>query len=975
MSLTFSVLGPVRAWRDDAELDLGPPQQRALLAVLLINDGHPLSLREIVGVLWGADPPDTADNLVHRYVGALRRLFEPGLTGRGASRVLVRGSGGYRLDVDPADVDVARFRRLRRDAERSEPERAAELLLAALDLWRGPVAADIPADVRIRPAFTLVDGERLAAVKSAAEHAPAAGVEVAERVLAAVRTAAAEHRLDELLQARFMLVLAATGKQAEALDVFRATRELLAGDLGLDPGPELREAHERVLRQQTEARPRESRRAEAGLREDQRAEAGRRAEDELQQSGPARAELGQAGEDDGPDDSRNTAAGAVKRPAQLPPDLAVFAGRRPELELFPPVGDEPGPAAVVTVGGMGGAGKTTLAVHWAHRIADHFPDGHLYIDLHGFSPNRAMISPADALHSFLEALGVPVRTIPASLEAQTALFRSLLAGRRVLIVLDNARDSEQVLPLLPGAPGCLTVVTSRHQLYDLVSTHGATAITLEHLPAGDAIELLSRRLGAERVAREPAAAAEIAELSGRIPLTLAMVCARAAMNPRFSLAAVARELRESHGSLDAFEGESARSGVRSVFDWSYRVLTPPAARMFRLFALHPGPECSTAAAASLAGEPVGKARRALAELLRANLIVETEPGRYGCHDLLRAYARELDGEDDDARRRMLDHYLHSAVDATSVLFPGRERLPLAPSEPGALVSGFRDAGEAAAWFDSERPVLIAAIKQNATAGDGYAWQLAVALEMYLDRTGAWLVQHEIQAAARASALMIVDRFALACTERSFGFVEGRLRRWDGADRHLGHALELFAELGDGNGEARAHRLMAFLLNQRERYNDALDHYRMAAGLYRLSGWRSGLAHVHNESGWTYILLGDYPKALAECRRAMAEHEAIGDRNGEAAAWDSIGYAQHHLGAHEDALISFSHALRLYRLVHDRYLEADTLVHIGDTHDAAGRGPRAEATWRAALAIFDDLGHPDAGQIRDRLRRREVRAVA
>ncbi|WP_436523606.1 AfsR/SARP family transcriptional regulator [Actinoplanes sp. HUAS TT8] len=937
MSLRFSVLGPVRAWSDETELDLGAPKQRALLAVLLINSGHPLSLREIVAVLWGSEPPDTADNLVHRYVGALRRLFEPELTGRGASGVLVRGSGGYRLNVEPADVDLLRFRRLRRDADRSEPGVAAGLLLDALDLWHGPVAADIPADVRMRPVFTLVEGERLAAVRSAAEYAAVAGGEVAERVLDAVRVVAAEHRLDELLQARFMLVLAAAGKQAEALEVFRATRALLADELGLDPGADLRAAQERVLRQ--------------------------------------RSEVSTSDTSPGKPDAADTGPPTAERPAQLPPDLAVFAGRRLELGLFPPIDERTSAAAVVTIGGMGGAGKTTLAVHWAHRIAEHFPDGHLYIDLHGFSPDRAMISPADALHSFLEALGVPVRSIPAGLEAQTALFRSLLAGRRVLIVLDNARDSEQVRPLLPGAPGCLTVVTSRHQLYDLVSAHGATAITLEHLPPGEAVELLTRRLGAERVEREPASAAEIVELAGRIPLTLAIVCARAAMNPRFSLAAIARELRESDGSLDAFEGESARSGVRSVFDWSYNVLTPPAARLFRLFALHPGPECTTAAAAALAGVPIGKARRALAELLRANLIVETEPGRFGCHDLLRAYARELDGEDDGARGRMLDHYLHAAVDATAVLFPGRERLPLDPPAPGTPVAEFRDAGEALAWFDAERPVLIAAIKQNATAGDGYAWQLAVALEMYLDRTGAWLVQREIQAAARASALILVDRYALACTERSLGFAEGRLRRWADADRHLGHALELFAQLGDGNGEARAHRLLAFLLNQRERYDASLEHYRAAAELYRASGWGSGLAHVHNETGWTYILLGDYTKALDECRRAIEEHRAIGDRNGQAAAWDSTGYAQHHLGSYDEALISFSQALRLYRLVHDRYLEADTLVHMGDSHLGAGRPAQAELSWREALVILDDLGHPDASGIRDRLRPREVPAVA
>lgn len=906
-SLTFTVLGPVRAWHGETEIDLGTPKQRALLALLLLQPGHPLSPDEIVAVLWGDDPPDSAQNQVQRHVGALRRLFESDLKARGASRFLVRGSGGYRLDVDPESVDLGRFRALRQRA-------TAESLLEALALWRGPVAAGIPDEIRAHPAFVAVDGEYLSAVKSAADLVLESDPEAADRVLGLVRESAARHPLDEALQARLMMLLAATGKQAEALEVFQATRQVLADDLGLDPGAELQAAHQRVLK---------------------------------------------TGGDKPPV--------ALQTPAQLPADLAAFAGRRQELDQFPRISGRPRAATVVTISGMAGVGKTTLAVHWAHRIADHFPDGQIYLDLHGFHPGRAITSPADALHSVLESLGVPAAAVPASLEAQAALFRSLVARRRMLVVLDNARDTAQVRPLLPGAPGCLTVVTSRNQLYDLVAEHGATPITLERLPYADATELLSRRLGADRVALEQTASAEIVELAGRLPLTLAMVSARAAMNPRFSLAAIAGELERSHGSLDAFVGESADSDIRSIFDWSYQILTPVAARLFRLLALHPGPDCSVEAAAGLAGEAAGGVRQSFGELQRANLVAETEPGRFALHDLLRAYARELVRDDDvePARERLRDYYLHSAAAANRLLFPGREETPLRPPAAGVVTASFRYAADAATWFDAERPALVAAIKLRKPC----TWQLSTLVELYLDRIGAWLIQVEVQTAALEAA---DSPAGVAASERALGFAEGRLGHWAASDGHLDRALKIFTEIGDGNGLARTHRLTAFLLNRRLRHDEALTHYADASKLYEQTGYANGLAYVHNEIGWTYILIGDHAKALEECRLAIEGHRALGDRNGEAAAWDSMGYAQHHLGAYDDALESFAQSMRLYRSVYDRPLEAETLVHIGDTHQAAGRPADAALAWQQALEIFEDLGHPDAGQVHDRMRLVEAR---
>jgi len=353
------------------------------------------------------------------------------------------------------------------------------------------------------------------------------------------------------------------------------------------------------------------------------------------------------------------------------------------------------------------------------------------------------------------------------------------------------------------------------------------------------------------------------------------------------------------------------------------------------------------------------------ELIRANLLTETEPGRFGCHDLLRAYASEVlrraDPPEvcDEARRRVFDHYLHTAAAATAALYPGREQIPLDPPADGAGPLAFRTAADAAGWLATERPALIAAIEQ----GGRYGWQIATIIEPNLDRIGSWLVQHEIQTAATAAARDTGDPHATAYTERSLGFVEGRLGRWPSADRHMGRALELFTEVGDRNGAARTHRLQGFLDNQRGQFAAALDHYRQAVEIYRAIDRPGSLASVHNEIGWTWILLGEYHQALAECRQAIEQHQRYGDRSGEAAAWDSLGYAQHHLGAYEEALDAFGHALRLYEALHDRYLEADTLIHIGDSEQAAGHEEPAVEAWRRALDILDDLGHPDADAVR------------
>lgn len=972
MHTRFTVLGPLRAWRGGIELELGPPKQRALLAFLLAQPNHPVGTHEIVDALWSQNPPDSAVNVVHRHIGALRRLFEPDMPSRGTSRWLVRASGGYRLEADLESLDLLRFRHLRERASGTgDPAEATELLVEALTLWRGPTASGIPPEVRAHPAFGAVDGEHLAAVKQAAERALETGREPRARVLVTLRQAAALHMLDEALQARLILMLAATGHQAEALEVYRTVRARLADDLGVQPGPELQAAQRRVLAQTyvwDDSVPGEGTRPADHTSADARTEPAGGRESETP---GGRRESGTAESFD-PDRRESL----VVPPAQLPAKHPSFTGRLDELARFRGLLPGSSASAVVigVIAGMAGVGKTALAVHWAHQVADRFPDGQLYVDLRGFHPSGTVMSPAEAIRSFLGALGVPAQRVPAGLDAQAALYRSLLARRRVLIVLDNARDTEHVRALLPGAPGCLVVVTSRHQLYGLVAAEGAHFLTLDVLGEDDALRFLSDRLGPDRIARDPGAARAIAAACGGLPLALAVVCARAAINPAFPLSGIAEELAESEGSLHAFSGEAPAADARSAFSWSYRLLSPEAARVFRLLALHPGDDCSVAAAASLAGLRRAEVRPLLVELSRAHLLSETGPGRFTCHELLRAYGSELGRSLDApperraARRRMFDHYLHSAHAADSVLAPSRERLTLGPPVAGTVVSEFADQARAAEWLEANRSVLLAAVEQSARRGCGeQSWQLAATIELYLDRSGRRQEQFIAQTTAARAAQGLGDVRGQAHAHRALGFANGRLERWVDAAGHLARALDLFAHVGDRAGQGRVHRYAAFLANARGGHEEALEHYARAGVLYREAGRRSGEASVANEVGWTYILTGRYREALEECGRALAVHQEIGDRNGAAAAWDSLGYAHHHLHEHDRALTCYERALELYRAIRDRSLEADTLVHIGDTRYTAGEHERAAHAWRQALDILDGIGHPDAEAVRGKLK--------
>ncbi|GIH20451.1 BTAD domain-containing putative transcriptional regulator [Rugosimonospora africana] len=930
--MRFTVLGPVRAWRGAQEIDLGAPQQRALLALLLVRAGRPVSLSDVVDVLWGADPPSTAVNVVHRHVGVLRRLLEPDLPVRSAGRWLVRSAGGYRLDTDADAVDLLRFRELSQQARQAvdaDAGRAAALFAEALELWHGVCAAGIDADARAHPVFMAVEREFLATAREAA----GAGVRAGQvhRLLPALQEAAVRAPLDEPLQAGLVLALAAAGQQAEALAVYQRVREQLTDELGIDPGAELAAAHATVLRRDT-------------------VRAAARPPEPVQRP----------------------------RPAQLPAAPATFVGRRTELAcaLGLHAGDEAAATVVISaIGGMAGVGKTTLAVHWAHQVADQFADGQLYVNLRGFSAEADVMRPEQALRGFLDALGVAPQSVPTGLDAQAALYRSLLTGRRMLVLLDNARDVEQVRPLLPGAGGCLAIVTSRNAMSGLVAAEGAQSLTLDVWSAEQARDFLARRLGADRVAAEPEAVEQIITLCAGLPLALAIVAARAVTTPAFPLAATAKELRDARGGVDAFSGADASINVRATFSWSYRTLSPAAARLFRFLGTHPGPDVGVSAAASLLGTPIRQVWPLLAELTTAHMLVQPSPGRYGFHELLGAYAAELAetvdavSESDLAKRRVIDYYLRAAFRADRLLRPQRvpPRFDSLPATADVIAEPFEDHRAALAWFTTERAVLTALIERTAhDALDVETQYLAWSLDTFLYRQGHW---HD-WVSARRHALTVTergaDRAVRARAHRNLGHALCQVLNLDEARMQFTLALAGLEGTDDRTEQGHVQRGIARTHLQDGRYADMVRHCELAGDLYRADGNDHGYAKALNEAGLGYAYLGDYVKALENCTAALAIFERLGDRHGQAATLDSIGDAHHGLDDHHTAISFYTRALQLYREVGDRHAEAVTLAHLGDAWQANADDAAAGEHWRAAEAVLTELGHPDVDDVRARL---------
>ncbi len=928
------MLGPFEVRLAGERLVLGGVKQRAVLAMLVLRLNEVVSTDLLVQGLWGDRAPAGAVNTVQVYVSRLRKALQARPSDGTGTPVLQRRGPGYVLELDSELVDLRRFERLVREggrALRPAPDRAASLLREALELWRGQPLAEFADEPFARAEIPRLEQQRLAALETCLEAELALGRH--GEVVGELETLVGEHPLHEGLHGLLMLALYRSGRQAEALGVYKRMRRTLADELGIDPGGPLQQLHQQILR-----------------------------------TDPA---------------LTATASGAATHesglvPRQLPALVRHFTGRTAELAaldaLLTEVTVAGAPVVISAIAGTAGIGKTTLAVYWAHRVADRFPDGQLYVNLRGFDPGGSPMTPAEAVRGFLDALAVPPERLPVDLDAQAALYRSRLAGRQMLVLLDNARDTAQVLPLLPGTPGCLVLITSRNRLTGLIAAAGAQPLPLDLFTEVEAEALLARRLGAARLAAEPQATRDIITACARLPLALTLVAARVAAQPAFPLATLAGQLRGTHARLNALAGQDGPAAdVRSVFSWSFRQLGDPAARLFRLLGLHPGPHVTAAAAASLAGSPLSQVRPLLAELTSSHLLAEPTPGRYVFHDLLRAYATEqavaVDTEADrrTAVHRLLDHYLHTAQAAAWLLHWVRIPTVLAREQPGVTLADLPDVGQALAWFIAEQPVLLAAVYQAASAGfDTHAWQLPLSIEMYFDWQGHW---HEWAAAghtALAAARRLADPRSQAFAHRCLAGAYIRLGRPAEAVDHARQALDLFEALGDRVGQAYTHLTFDRALERQGCHLEALQHDQQALQLFRAVGHRDGQARALNAIGWYHALLGDHREALSCCQQALTLFQETGDRQGEAATWDSLGLTHSHLGQHAEALDCYRQAVELFRELGAHYYEASSLAALGDAQHAANHPVDARDAWRKALAILEQLAHPDAEAVRNKL---------
>lgn len=665
-------------------------------------------------------------------------------------------------------------------------------------------------------------------------------------------------------------------------------------------------------------------------------------------------------------------------PRQLPAAVAHFTGRGAELSRLADLLSEAHAGRTVVISGVsgtGGIGKTALSLHFAHAVADQFPDGQLYVNLRGYDPSAAPTQPHAAVRGFLDALGVPGARMPATPDAQTALYRSMLFGKRVLIVLDNARDADQVRPLLPGAAGALVLVTSRDSLVSLAAAEGAHLLTLDLLTLEEARELLVRRLGADVVRRDARAADKIIELCARLPLALNIAAALVAARPQLPLTRLLAGLRDTRTRLDILGAGDATSDVRVVISTSYDGLEDASARMLRLLGgVHPGPDISAAAAASLAGITLDEARETLAELARAHLIGEPTPGRFALHDLLRTFALEqcAQAESDDARTqatlRMLDHYLQAAGAADRLLLPGtRNSFGMIAANPGVTAESFSDYDDALDWCTAEVRVVAEVVARAVAGGfDTHAWRIPIAFTGFFELKGRWDLYRTMNRTALAAAQRAESLPGQALAHRRLGIVCTLRGEHHSAEDHLNRAIDLFGRVGDPAQQAASLFDLARVFELCGNPSLAMRHTERAVRLARTENDPTDVARGLNAIAWYLVELGDPRRALPYGEQAVELFHRIGSPANEASCIDTLGYAHHHCGEHEEAVACYHRAIALFDQAGDGFNRAASLANLGDTRLAMGDPEGARADWRQALAAFEALGSPVARQVQHKI---------
>ncbi len=950
-----ALLGPVEIGPAGGVLAGVPqPRLRVLLALLAVAMGRVVSAEALVDGVWAEDWSPRREQNLHALVYQLRQRLTALEPAKGGAR-LVRVGAGYRLVLDAGELDVAVFRGLagrgREAARAGDAAGARELFGQALGLWRGAALADVaPLCPRLAGEAALLQEARLAVTEERVGCDLALGRhgEVAGELSGLV----AEFPLREELAGLLMTTLYRCGRRGEALAVYDNTRRVLARELGLDPGPKLAGLQARVLA------------------------------DDPALAAPAP-----------PDGAAPQAAWVGVVPRQLPTGAGFFAGREAELKQLdemldqaglPDGADGNGGAVVISaVAGMAGVGKTALAVHWAHRVAARFPDGQLYVNLRGYGPGAA-VTPEEATGWFLPALGVPAAQIPADAQARCGLYRSVLAGRRVLIVLDNARDAAQVRPLLPGGGGCLVVVTSRSALAGLAAAEAARPLRLGPLNEEESALLLAARLGPERVAAEPGAVTELAGRCGYLPLALAVMAARAAAEPDLPLRALAAQLArapdaaatgqlpgsEDPGRLEVLDTGDPATSLAELLSWSHRQLSEPAAAMFALLGVHCGPDITVPAAASLAGVSRPDARRALAELADASLTAEHRPGRYVMHDLVRGYAvvqaRQTLGEAGirNAIGRSLDHYLHTMAIWSDI---PRSFRP-APPAPGVVPERLAGEAQQVDWAAAEHQVLLRAIAQATAAGrTTQAWQIFERQSWFLGDQGYWA---DCQAAGQtvlAGAQDAGDHAALGWTQMIIGRHCAFAGALDDSRAYLLRAQDHLSRVGDLRGQASALLLSSYACGWKGDWAEGATLAEQALALRRQTGHQGRWAlyataecHAH---------LGNYGLARDYARQALELGPEPSDPTNLALAWGVLGLVHHRLGERRHAVSCYRQALALanqWKTPLARRWLASLLTEFGDACAAAGDLPAAAGAWQQALQVLDELGLPDSPGVRARL---------
>jgi DNA-binding SARP family transcriptional activator/tetratricopeptide (TPR) repeat protein len=951
----FEVLGPVRVLRDGEAVALGGVMRQGLLGLLLARANESVAVDALVEALWGGEPEERHVPRLHMHVSKLRKTL-------GVPDRLTFDAGAYSLKVLPDELDSHRFDSMVGEATSisgSDPQRGVELLRTALGLWRGDAYqgldfADLHGPVQRLVERRLVAYEELMTAELACDRHTHIVGELQELVRA--------HPFRERFHALLVTALYRGGRQADALAAYRAARQTLVDELGLEPGPELQAIEHQIL----------------------------------------------AGEPIDLGGSDGTVGRKELVPAQLPPEARFFVGRAAEIAALNRLAEADGSVMVVSaLAGTAGVGKTALAVRWAHQVRDRFDDGQLYVDLRGYGPDDP-VTPTDALASFLRALGIDGAAIPHELAERSARFRSMVDGRRMLIVLDNARSAEQVRPLLPGTSSCFVLVTSRDALAGLVTREGAHRIDLDRMTEGEAGRLLTQALD-EPGGLDPRATAQLVERCARLPLALRIVAERIRDRGPASLTNLVAELSDERIRLDLMEaGDDVHTAIRTVFSWSYQQLPPDTARLFRLSGLHPGHDLDRYALMALAGSADGgTTRRQLDTLVRRYLIDSTDAGRFRSHDLLRAYAAELAGQTDTAEERraaltrLFDYYTRAAAAAMDVAYPyERDRRPRLPQPDAAMaLPPLATPQQATTWLQTELSNLVATAR-HATESGRHETVVAVSgvLRRHLFIRGHHSEGEALHQAARRAARASGDQFGemlalcgLADSLRFQGrhevahdyYEQSALIAHEIGDRagevdavcglahasweaggnelafdHFDRALRIACDSGDRAGEANALSGLGKINVVVDRYEPALDHYTRALNLARALGNEVNVALVLNGLGQVSWLLGRNDAAAEHYQEALRVAQQVGAYSSELGALRGLGKVYELRGDYDLALKYYERALAVARRSGYRLGEVGVAIGLGNVRCLLGDHEAAKGHFDEVLSRADQVGNPN-----------------